>query len=71
MWLPEHVAEEAAAALMVAAVHHQTLCHRCVTSNRQLWYVTEKLHMVQHLAGDIRESKCNARFAWANSDEDY
>eukprot|EP00969_Alexandrium_andersonii_P364030 15463245-Alexandrium_andersonii.AAC.1 len=56
---------------MAAAVHHQTLCHHCMTSNRQLWYVTEKLHMVQHLADDIRESKFNARFAWTYSDEDY
>ena len=71
IWLPPQAAAEAADALLLAGVHHQTLCHQFMEAKRQLWYVTEKGHMAQHLADDIRATHFNARFAWTYGDEDY
>ena len=71
IWLPAGATTEAASALATAGIHHQTLCHLFLQSSRQLWYVTEKGHMAQHLADDIRQTRFNPRFAWTYGDEDF
>ena len=71
MWLSAAQADEARSGLERAGVHHQALCHRSMSSGRQLFYMTEKAHYVQYIGLDLLRSTFNPMFGWTYGAEDY
>ena len=64
-------AKEAHDCLLAVGCYHQALCNASMLRRRQLFHMTEKSHVCQHVALDLLESRYNPRYGWTYKDEDY
>ena len=71
LWLPETAGQELRGYLRSVGLHHQALTHHFMTKGRQLFFLTEKAHYLQHVGEDCYDFRMNPRYGWTYSDEDW